>query len=285
MLHFRKLTFLSGALGAFFLLSPLATAQVTQGQKVAPPTNQASAGEKDRNLSTEGGGENEIEWTTITRTFSSEFWGEQEKTNARISLEGDDMRQVAIGLQDGDTSVAGPSDWDRERAEMFLFYRVLDEWFAEYKYVRLTYQLQLGSDFDVDDKQRGSRRIFQIKSSKESGKPIFDIIIEDGLMKIRYNETPKGRGKPIILAEGPAPDVSKMEWIPIKLEMKMSEGEDGYLRMRAGKLTTEYFGPTQHDENFNNFKLGEYRNRKYSSGNEPHRLRNPWLRVGKEPIK
>jgi len=221
-----------------------------------------------------------LQWTTVSRGFEEGIWGEQEKANNRITFTQSNRMQAEIRLRDGDTGVVS-SDTDRERAELFLFYKVIDTWFKTHPYVRLTYELKLGSDFDVDDLQRGSRRIFQIKSAKGSGKPVFDVNIEDGIMQIRHNPTPNGSSSPVVLAEGPAPDPKKGKWLPMQLEAHFTDQSNGYLRIRAGNLTAVYNGPTQHGNKFNNFKIGEYRYRRYSSGDEPHLVRNAWLRVGK----
>ena len=219
-----------------------------------------------------------LNWTTIARGFDPNVWGEQEKAPNRIRFTNGNPLQAEIRLRDGDTGVIS-SDLDRERAELFLFYRVLDNWFRSHRFVRLSYELKLGRDFKVNQQEDGSRRIFQIKASKGTGKPVFDVNIEGGIMQIRRNPSSNGSAKPVILAEGPAPDPRKNEWIPVRLEAHFTNNSDGYLLMRVGKLTVNYQGSTQHGSRLNNFKIGEYRNEAYSSGNEPHLIRDAWLRV------
>lgn len=233
-------------------------------------------------VSSEGEGESEgtnaLTWVTIARGFTPSVWGEQEKAPNRIRFTNGNPLQAEIRLRDGDTGVTS-SDQGRERAELFLFYNVLDTWFKTHRHVRLTYELKLGRDFDVNQQASGSRRIFQIKSSKASGNPIFDVNIEGGIMQIRHYPGAASNVRPVILAEGPAPDPRKNEWIPVRLESYFTKNANGYLLMRVGKLTVNYQGPTQHSINLNNFKIGEYRHESYSSGVQPHLIRDPWLRV------
>lgn len=223
-------------------------------------------------------GSNALTWITLARGFTPSVWGEQEKAPNRIRFTNGNPLQAEIRLRDGDTGVTS-SDQGRERAELFLYYNVLDSWFKTHRHVRLTYELKLGRDFDVHQQEAGSRRIFQIKSSKASGNPIFDVNIEGGIMQIRHYPGAASSVRPVILAEGPAPDPRKNEWIPVRLESYFTKYANGYLLMRVGKLTVNYQGPTQHSINLNNFKIGEYRNEDYSSGIEPHLIRDPWLRV------
>lgn len=270
MTSLAKLTRFFSPLGILFALSPAGLA-AQQPEDSAEPSAVREEG---------SGGASEIEWRRIVQDFDPSFWGEQEKTAQRISFPGRDFREVAVSLQDGDTLVAGAGDWDRERAEVFLFHRVVDDWFSRFEYVGFQYELQLASDFDVDELQKGDRRIFQIKSVKGSGRPIFDVVIKGGLMQIRHHPIAVGPSKPIILASGPAPDPSREEWLPVGFEARFTESQDGYFKMRVGKLTCRWTGQTQHDDKLNNIKLGEYRNQAYSSGSQAHHLRNPLLRIG-----
>lgn len=230
---------------------------------------------------TGGNGSDGITWTTLTDTFDPMIWGEQEKAPDRILVTSSDFKELRIHLQDGDTEVAGPSDWDRERAEIFLWYRVIDQWFTTHDHVRLRYEIHLGSDFDPNQDMKGNRRVFQVKATKGSGKPIFDVVVKGGKLQIRHNATPTG-GKPQILAEARMPDPRAIGWMPVEMEAKFTEGTDGYFKMRIGSLRTEFHGPTQHDTRLNNIKIGEYRNQLYTSGSQPHLLRNPVLQVGRE---
>ncbi|MAW60441.1 MAG: hypothetical protein CMJ94_06365 [Planctomycetes bacterium] len=229
-----------------------------------------------------GGNESDgVTWTTLATNFDPMIWGEQAKDPDRIMATGPSMREIQIQLLDGDTSVAGPSDWDRERAELFLWYRVIDQWFDTHNYMRLRYEISLGEDFDPEAVAKGTRRVFQVKATKGSGKPIFDVVVQGGLLQIRHNETPTG-GKPVILAEARVPDPRRLGWVPIEVEAKFTETADGYFKMRIGNLYAEFHGATQHDARRNNIKIGEYRNQEYSSGTQPHRLRNPVLQVGQK---
>jgi hypothetical protein len=274
------------SLGILCAFSPnLAAAQQTLGQQVQSAgeerPSQTGGSENEGGGSQESnGGTGEIEWRRIVQDFDPLYWGEQEKVSQRISFPGRDFREVEIGLRDGDTLVAGPGDWDRERAELFLYHRVVDQWFSRFEYVGFQYELQLASDFDVNELQRGDRRIFQVKSVKGSGRPIFDVVIKDGTMQIRHHPVAVGPSKPIILASGPAPDPSKEEWLPVGFEARFTESQDGYFKMRVGNLVGRWDGQTQHDYKLNNIKLGEYRNQDYSSGSEAHHMRNPLLRIG-----
>lgn len=191
-----------------------------------------------------------------------------------------DLKEIRIHLRDGDTGVAGPSDWDRERAEIFLWYRVIDQWLTTHAHLRLRYEICLGSDFDPGQDLKGNRRVFQVKATKGGGKPIFDVVVKGGKLQIRHNATPFG-GRPQILAEARMPDPRTVGWIPVEMEAKFTEEEDGYFKMRIGSLRADFHGPTQHDARLNNIKIGEYRNQLYSSGSQPHLLRNPVLQVGR----
>lgn len=222
-----------------------------------------------------------VTWTTLTECFDPMIWGEQEKAPDRIRATRADLKEVQITLLDGDTSVAGPSDWDRERAELFLWYRVIDEWFTTHDHLRLRYEFHLGTDFDPNEEQKGNRRVFQVKATKGSGKPIFDVVVKGGKLQIRHNATPTG-GKPQILAEAFMPDPRTLGWVPVELEAKFTAGNDGFFKMRIGSLRAEFHGPTQHDARLNNIKMGEYRNQRYTSGAQPHLLRNPVLQVGRK---
>lgn len=228
-----------------------------------------------------GNGTGGVTWTTLTDTFDPMIWGEQEKAPDRILVTRSDMKELRIHLRDGDTSVAGPGDWNRERAEIFLWYRVIDQWFTTHDHVRLRYEIHLGADFDPNQNMKGNRRVFQVKASKGSGKPIFDVVVKGGKLQIRHSATPIG-GRPQILAEARMPDPRSIGWIPVEMEAKFTEGADGYFKMRIGSLRAEFHGATQHNARLNNIKIGEYRNRLYTSGSQPHLLRNPVLQVGRE---
>lgn len=273
------------SLGILCAFSPALAAQQTVGKHVQstgeerPARQGESEREGDGQLETNGG-TGEVEWRRIIQDFDPSYWGRQQKVAQRITFPGRDFREIELGLHDGDTLVAGPGDWDRERAELFLFHRVVDDWFSRFEYVGFQYELQLASDFNVNELQKGDRRIFQIKSVKGSGRPIFDVVIKGGTMQIRHHLIANGPSKPIILASGPAPDPSRGEWLQVGFEARFTESEDGYFKMRVGDLIGRWHGPTQHDYKLNNIKLGEYRNQAYSSGTQAHHMRNPLLRIG-----